>query len=264
MRDSPALPPGNWPDFRPGEVWICGAGPGDPGLLTLHGLNALAQADVVVHDALVPDAILALSRPGAERVAAGKRAGRPSARQEAITDELATLARAGRRVLRLKGGDPYLFGRSAEEALALVAQGVAVRVIPGVPAAVGGLAAAGIPLTHRDVNGAVTFLTGHAAGGGLPAHDWPALARGGGVLVIHMGLRRLAEIAERLMAGGRPGGEPVAIVFSASLPEQAVVETTLAEAGEAARAAPRDGPALVVVGGTVSFRGALAAAGLGA
>ena len=203
--------PAELPAFEPGWVWLVGAGPGDPGLLTLHALNALGQADVVVYDALVDPRVLALAGDGVERVYAGKRGGRPSPRQPDISDRIVRLARAGKRVLRLKGGDPFVFGRGAEEALALVAAGVPFRVVPGVTAGIGGLAYAGIPLTHRDTNSAVTFVTGHSIDGDVPKGlDWTALAGGAPVLVFYMALKHLAVIRDRLIAGGRDPDEPVA------------------------------------------------------
>ena len=153
------------PAIEPGSVWLVGAGPGDPGLLTLHAANALAHADCVVYDALVSPEILALARPGAALEYAGKRGGKPSASQPDICGRLIRLARQGQRVLRLKGGDPFVFGRGGEEALALAAARVPFRLVPGVTAAAGGLAAAGIPMTHRTTNSAVTLLTGHDTAG---------------------------------------------------------------------------------------------------
>ncbi len=155
---APALP-----DFEPGSVWLVGAGPGDPGLLTLLGARALEVADVVVYDALVSPEVLALARPDSVKKYAGKRAGRISIEQRRVTELLIDQARRGLRVLRLKGGDPFVFGRGAEEALALAKAGILFRVVPGVTAGIGGLAYAGIPVTHRGVNSAVTFITGHAA-----------------------------------------------------------------------------------------------------
>ncbi len=149
------LPLGQWPEFLPGWVWLCGAGPGDPGLLTLHGLNALQQADVVVYDALVEENLLAWA-PRAEPIYAGKRGGKPSPKQRDISLRLVDLARAGKRVLRLKGGDPFVFGRGGEEAQTLVQHQIPIRIIPGISAGIGGLAYAGIPVTHRDVNQSVT------------------------------------------------------------------------------------------------------------
>ena len=198
----PAIPA--LPAFEPGTVWLVGAGPGDPGLLTLLAARALAQADVILHDALVGDAVLALARPGAVVEDAGKRARLPSCRQTDICDRLVAAARGGHRVLRLKGGDPYVFGRGGEEAAALADAGVPFRVVPGVTAGIGGLACAGIPATHRAAGSAVAFVTGHGRNGDLPDNvDWEALARGAPVLVVYMGLRTLGRIADRLMAAGR-------------------------------------------------------------
>jgi uroporphyrin-III C-methyltransferase len=246
------------PAFAPGWVWLVGAGPGDPGLLTLHALHGLGQADAVVYDALVDERILRLARPEAEIIYAGKRGGRPSPRQPDISDRLIQLARAGRRVLRLKGGDPFVFGRGGEEALALVAAGVRFRVVPGVTAGIGGLAYAGIPVTHRDTNSAVSFVTGHNTQGEVPdGLDWPALARGAPVLVLYMALKHLAVIRDRLIAGGRDPAEPVAIVSKAATPAQRVLETTLERAPQDAAAAAIEPPAVVVVGPVVRLRAAL-------
>ncbi|MFV2038524.1 MAG: uroporphyrinogen-III C-methyltransferase, partial [Paracoccaceae bacterium] len=187
MNNSIRIPEHDWPRFDAGWVWLCGAGPGDPGLLTLHALNALRQADVVVYDALVGASVLNWAAPGAELVQAGKRGGRPSAKQADISLKLVQLAKAGKRVLRLKGGDPLIFGRGAEEAQTLAENGVPVRIIPGISAGVGGLASAGIALTHRDFNQSVTFVTGHGQTGetaGSP--DWGAISRGAGLIVIYM------------------------------------------------------------------------------
>ncbi len=243
------------PDFEPGWVWLVGAGPGDPGLLTLNALHALNHADAIVHDALVDSRILVLARDGSERIYAGKRGGKPSPSQPDICARMIALARAGRRVLRLKGGDPFLFGRGGEEALALNAAGVPFRVVPGITAGTGGLAYAGIPVTHRAINSAVTFLTAHDAdGSGL---DWSAIAKGAPVIVAYMALKHLDQLAKRLMANGRDGAEPAAIVASATTPRQRVVETTLAEAAAAARAAAIEPPVLVVVGEVVRLRAGL-------
>jgi uroporphyrin-III C-methyltransferase len=173
------LPSYDWPVLEAGWVWLCGAGPGDPGLLTLHALNALRQADVVIYDALVQEAILDWA-PQAEHIYAGKRGGKPSAIQRDISLRLVDLARAGRRVLRLKGGDPFVFGRGGEEAQTLVQHGVPIRIIPGISAGIGGLAYAGIPVTHRDVNQSVTFVTGHdQSGNATSSLDWAAIAKAG-------------------------------------------------------------------------------------
>jgi uroporphyrin-III C-methyltransferase len=252
-----SLPPGDWPEMLPGWVWLAGAGPGDPGLLTLHGLNALRQADVVVHDALVAPAILDWANPGADRIDMGKRGGTASPKQRDISLELVALARAGKRVLRLKGGDPFVFGRGGEEAQTLAQHGVPFRILPGISAGIGGLAYAGIPVTHRDVNASVTFVTGHDASGRAPALDWNAIARGSAVIVIYMAMRNLGEITARLIAAGRGADTPVAIVQSASTPEQRVLETTLATAAEDAAAAGIGAPAIVCVGDAALMRAAL-------
>lgn len=257
-RDITLPPDGDWPPFQPGWVWLAGAGPGDPGLLTLHALSALQQADVIVYDALVDSRILGWARTGALVEYAGKRGGKPSPKQRDITLRLIELARSGKRVLRLKGGDPFVFGRGGEEALALVEAGIPFRIIPGVTAGVGGLAYAGIPVTHRDVNQAVTFLTGHDQNGLTPSQvDWHAIARGSPVIVMYMAVKHLAQIADSLVAGGRDRAEPVAIVTDATLPTQRVVETTLAEAAATVAREGLKPPALVVVGGVVGLRTAL-------
>ncbi|MAS42306.1 uroporphyrin-III C-methyltransferase [Albimonas donghaensis] len=249
----------DWPEMLPGWVWLAGAGPGDPGLLTLHALNGLRQADVVVYDALVDDRVLDFANPAAERVFAGKRGGKPSAKQRDISLRLVEMARAGQRVLRLKGGDPFLFGRGGEEAQTLVQHGVPIRIIPGITAGIGGLAYAGIPATHRDVNQSVTFITGHDARGEAPAAiDWAAIARGSQVVVVYMGLRTLGELATRFIAAGRSAEEPVAVVTDATLPAQRVLETTLARAAEDVAAAGMVPPALIVIGRAALLRRALA------
>jgi uroporphyrin-III C-methyltransferase len=241
------------PRFEPGWVWLTGAGPGDPGLLTLHALNGLRQADVVVHDALVGPEVLNLVRPGARLIHAGKRGGKGGPKQIEISRRLIELAREGARVLRLKGGDPFMFGRGSEEAEALVGADVPFRVIPGITAGLGGLAYAGIPATDRRLNHAITFITGHMAGGDVPdTVDWAAIAQGSPVIVIYMGAKHLPRVAALLMAAGRAGAEPVAIVSKASLPEQQVIETTLAEAGTAVAAA--ETPTIIAIGEVVRLR----------
>jgi uroporphyrin-III C-methyltransferase len=246
------------PDFAPGSVWLVGAGPGDPGLLSLLALHALRHADTVVYDALVDPGILTLARPGATLDYAGKRGGKPSPQQPDISKRLVRLARAGQRVLRLKGGDPFVFGRGGEEALALVAAGIPFRVVPGITAAIGGLAYAGIPATHRDINSAVTFITGHASDGEVPdGLDWPALAKGAPVLVLYMALKHLDAIAKRLIAGGRKPDEPVAVVSKATTAAQRVLETTLARAAADVAAAAIEPPAIIAVGEAVKLRGRL-------
>ncbi|MEW5729862.1 MAG: uroporphyrinogen-III C-methyltransferase [Pseudomonadota bacterium] len=246
--------PFDFPDFAPGSVWLVGAGPGDPGLMTLLAVHALGQADVVVTDALVDRRILALARPGVPVEGMGKRGGHASPKQPEINARLIELAREGKRVLRLKGGDPFVFGRGAEEALALVAAGIPFRVVPGVSAGIGGLAYAGIPVTSRDVNSAVAFVTGHGQDGDVPDADWEALARGAPVIVFYMALRQLDKVVERLLAAGRAEDEPVAVVSKAATPDQRVLETTIGRVVADLEATPLDPPALLVVGGVVALR----------
>ncbi|SDW01263.1 uroporphyrin-III C-methyltransferase [Celeribacter indicus] len=256
MTESPlSLPDFDWPALEPGWVWLCGAGPGDPGLLTLHALNGLRQADVVVYDALVGERILDWARPDADLVYAGKRGGKPSAKQADISLRLVELARAGKRVLRLKGGDPFVFGRGGEEAQTLIRNGVNLRIVPGISAGIGGLAYAGIPVTHRDINQAVTFVTGHDQTGGTPRNlDWQALARGAGVLVFYMGMKHAAKIRDGLIGAGRPADDPVAVVSQATTPGQRVLETTLAAMVEDIAAAGMEPPAIICVGRAVLMR----------
>jgi uroporphyrin-III C-methyltransferase len=242
-----ALAAGDAP--RPGEVWLVGAGPGDPSLLTLRAAEALRRADLVLYDALPGRGVLRLANPRATLVPVGKRKGAAPLSQAKINARLVAGARAGQRVVRLKGGDPFLFARGGEEAAALAAAGIPWRVVPGVSAGLAAPAAAGIPLTQRGIASAVTFVTGHDEAGNLPdSVDWDALGRGGGTVVAFMALSRLDEIALRLLAGGRAPETPVAIVAQASLPGQCTLRTTLGRCSLAARAAGLPMPALVVVG----------------
>ena len=254
MEHAIPLPAFDWPVMEPGWVWLCGAGPGDPGLLTLHALNALRQADVVIYDALVQEAILDWA-PQAEHIYAGKRGGKPSAKQRDISLRLVDLARAGKRVLRLKGGDPFVFGRGGEEAQTLVQHGVMVRIIPGISAGIGGLAYAGIPVTHRDVNQSVTFVTGHDQSGNTPSSlDWASISKGSQVIVIYMGMKHIAQIAGRLIASGRPLSEPCAVVTTATTPEQRVLETTLGTIVDDIATSGLEPPAIICVGASVLMR----------
>lgn len=246
------------PSMEKGSVWLVGAGPGDSGLLTLHAANALQQADVIVHDALVNAECLSLARPGAVLEFAGKRGGKPSHKQRDISLRLVELARAGHRVLRLKGGDPFVFGRGGEEALTLVEHGIPFRIVPGITAGIGGLAYAGIPVTHREVNHAVTFLTGHDSSGLVPDRiNWEGIAKGSPVIVMYMAMKHIGQIAANLIAGGRSPDEPVAFVCNAATAEQQVLETTLARAETDVAAAGIEPPAIVVVGEVVRLRPSL-------
>jgi uroporphyrin-III C-methyltransferase len=194
----------------------------------------------------------------AELEYAGKRGGKPSAKQRDISLRLVELARAGKRVLRLKGGDPLVFGRGGEEALTLVDHGVPFRIVPGITAGIGGLAYAGIPVTHREINHTVTFLTGHDSSGVVPDRiDWQAVSRGSPVIVMYMAMKHMGEIVRQLIDAGRHPSEPVAFVCNAATEAQTVLETTLADAEKDLLAAGLEPPAIVVVGEVVRLRGGL-------
>ena len=230
-----------------GRVRLVGAGPGDPELLTVKAARALAEADVVVHDRLIPAEVLAQARSEARRIYVGKRKSHHSVPQDGINDLLVALAREGLDVVRLKAGDPFVFGRGGEELIACRAAGVPCEVVPGVSAGLAAAAAAGAPVTHRGVAQAVTFVTGHAAGaGGEPDLDWVALARPNQTVVVYMGLSTAPAIAARLIEAGRDGSTPVLAVENASRPEERRVLTTLAGLGQAVAAL--DGPAVLIVG----------------
>src|SRR5580693_709225 len=237
---------GQGPERAAGEVWLVGAGPGDPELLTLKALKALQGADVVVHDGLVSPAILDLAPAAARRLSVAKRKSKHSYAQDEINRLLVAFARDGLTVVRLKGGDPFIFGRGGEELEACRAAGVVCHIVPGVTAALAAGAAAGAPLTHRGAAQAVTFVTGHAAAGGEPDLDWVSLARPNQTVVIYMGVSTAAAIAGRLLAAGRAGSTPALIVEDASLPTERRVVTTLAGLADAAAAVT--GPALLIVG----------------
>ncbi len=245
----------NFPQFEKGWVWLVGAGPGAPGLMSLLAYHAMQNCDVVVYDALVNPDILNWVRAGTELEYAGKRGGRPSHTQTDISLRLIELAKEGKRVLRLKGGDPFMFGRGGEESQTLAKHGVLFRIVPGISSGIGGLAYAGIPATHRDTNHAVIFLTGHDASGKMPANvNWPAVAMAAPVIVMYMAVKNLGEIATALMAGGRPADNPVTLVSNASMPHQQVHSTTLAEAGEFVKIKEPPTPAIVVVGHASDWR----------
>lgn len=230
----------------PGRVWLVGAGPGDPELLTLKALKALQAAEVVVHDGLVSDDILDLAPAGARRISVAKRKSRHSYSQDEINRMLVAFALEGLNVVRLKGGDPFIFGRGGEELEACRAAGVECLIVPGVTAALAASASAGAPLTHRGSAQAVTFVTGHAAKGGEPDLDWENLAKPNQTVVIYMGLSMAAPIAARLLGAGRAASTPALIVENASRAEERRVVTTLAGLAEAA--ATLNGPALLIVG----------------
>jgi uroporphyrin-III C-methyltransferase len=231
---------------RAGVVWLVGAGPGDPDLLTVKALRLIQAAEVVVHDRLTPRPILDLVGPGARLIDVGKRKSRHTLPQEGINDLLVGLAREGLRVVRLKGGDPFMFGRGGEELEALRAAGIEAHVVPGVTAAAAAAADAGVPLTHRGLAQAVTFVTGHAASGGEPDLDWAALARTNHTVAVYMGLSTAPRIAERLIAAGRAPSTPVCVVENASLPGERRIVARLSDLGAAVEGL--EGPALLIVG----------------
>jgi uroporphyrin-III C-methyltransferase len=239
-----------------GTVYLVGAGPGDPRLLTLRGAEVLRRADVVVHDRLAPPALLDLAPNRAERIDAGKAPGRAPLDQEAINRLMVARARAGKTVVRLKGGDPFVFGRGGEEALACAAAGVPFEVVPGVSAAVAAPAYAGIPVTHRGLASSVVVATATAAGGEAP--DLAPLARAADTLVLLMAAGRLAAVCRALVEAGRDRGEPAAVVQWATTSRQRSVVATLATLPEAAAREGIGPPATLVVGRVVSLAGALA------
>lgn len=247
------------PDMQPGQVWLVGAGPGDPGLLSLLAVHALEQADVIIYDALVNARILDLARPDCTLHYAGKRGGKASANQRDISETLVSYASQNLRVLRLKGGDPFVFGRGGEEALFLVSRGISFRIVPGITAGIGGLAYAGIPATHRTINHGVTFLTGHDIHGNPPDEvDWKHLAHSSGVLVFYMAMKHWAQISQSLIHGGRDASEPVAVITDATLPNQKVLKTNLRDSAQAIENAKLKPPALIVVGKSVDLSAQLA------
>ncbi|HYH54121.1 MAG TPA: uroporphyrinogen-III C-methyltransferase [Solirubrobacterales bacterium] len=235
--------------IRAGVVYLVGAGPGDPGLMTARSLALIGAADAVFYDRLIPPGALASAREDAELVYVGKQPGVPSVPQEEIGERLIEAARAGRSVVRLKGGDPFVFGRGGEEAEALREAGVEFEVVPGVTAGVAATAYAGIPVTHRDDASAVAFVTGHEDPEKTEsALDWPALASFPGTLVFYMGVKRLAENAAALIAAGRSAEEPAAAIERGTWPRQRIVEATLGTIAEAVAREQVKAPALIVVG----------------
>ncbi len=240
-------------------MYLVGAGPGDPGLLTVRAAELIATADVVLHDRLIPAAALSRARADAELVYVGKRPGSPQVPQDEIEELMVARARAGRSVVRLKGGDPFVFGRGGEEAEALITAGVAFEVVPGITAGVAAAAYAGIPVTHRDDASAVAFVTGHEdPDKDDPALDWSALASFPGTLVFYMGVERLPAIAERLIAEGRDPAEPAAVVERGTMAGQRTVTATLAELPSTASTAKIGPPAIVLVGAVAARRETIA------
>lgn len=245
----------NMPEFPAGSVWLVGAGPGHIGLISLIGLYALKQADVIVYDALVNRDFLKFIRPDAEAIYAGKRGGKPSAKQQNIIETIIKYAKMGKKVLRLKGGDPFVFGRGGDEVEALAQAHIKFLAIPGITAGIGGLAFAHIPATTRETNQSITFLTGHDSKGIIPsAINWDALAKGAQTIVMYMSLKNIRAICEALMAGGRVANEPVAFVRNATLADQQVWQTTLATAADFVDEQNITPPSIVIIGANVELR----------
>lgn len=245
--DCPLVDPQHW-----GQVCLVGAGPGDPELLTLRAMKRIGQADVVVYDNLVGPGVLDLIPSNVQRVYVGKEASNHVVPQDAITDLLVQLAQRGRKVVRLKGGDPFMFGRGGEELAVLVQAGIAVEVVPGITSALGASAYTGIPLTHRDYAQGCVFVTGHRKDGSYTL-DWAVVARPHQTVVIYMGIGALEGIASALIEHGRAPETPTAVVRHATLPKQKVVVGTLSNIAERASAAGIAPPALIIVGEVVSL-----------
>jgi len=241
-----------------GKVYLIGAGPGDPELITMKGLRYLRSADVILYDRLISTELLAEARPGAELIFVGKEPGCHSLAQEQINALLIYHAQHNRIVARLKGGDPFVFGRGGEEAQALVAANIPFEVIPGVSSAIGVPAYAGIPVTHREHTSSVTIVTGHEGRSASPAVNWEALAALGGTLVILMGVKALPHFTQKLMSSGMDADIPAAVIQEGTTPRQRVVMGTLATIAEQALKAGLSSPALTVIGSVVAIREALA------
>ena len=238
-------------------VSLVGAGPGDPELLTLKGYARIQGADVVVYDRLVSAAILDLVPPGTSRIFAGKAANHHRMPQDEINDTLVRLARGGRRVVRLKGGDPFIFGRGSEEAQHLARNGIPFEIVPGITAASGCAAYAGIPLTHRGISESIIFVTGQLRDGSLAHVDWESVRRGATTLVIYMGLANIERICRELIDSGLPPTTPAAVIENGTLPDQRTVHATIAALPDRARAVSLRAPSLFVIGGVVDLAPAL-------
>ncbi|MBI1361343.1 MAG: uroporphyrinogen-III C-methyltransferase [Alphaproteobacteria bacterium] len=248
-----AEPHANDPAACPGRVVLVGAGPGDPDLLTVRAARLISEADVIFADRLVGEGVLALANPAAQIVPVGKSKGEHSVPQGEIHRRMIAAAQAGKFVVRLKGGDPFIFGRGGEEVEALRAAGVAVDVVPGISAALGCAADAQIPLTHRDVAQAVTFVTGHAALGAEPDLDWVALARPNQTVVVYMGVGTAEVIAERLLDAGRNAATPVAVIENGTRPSEVRAFGRLGDLADVVQANGIAGPALLVIGEVVAL-----------
>ncbi len=238
---------------RTGRATLVGAGPGDAGLLTVRAVEAIRDADVVMYDKLIGPEVLALIRPGARRIDVGKRCGRHAMAQGAINTLIVRHAQAGRHVVRLKGGDPFVFGRGGEELESLRAARVPTEVVPGITAALATAAQLGIPLTHRGTSRSLHLITAHGSDDRLPEHDWTALARAGGTLAVYMGVRTLPLLAARLLTAGMAPDTPAIAVENATLAGERRMPGTLAGIADAVAAAGLDGPTLVLIGAVVAL-----------
>ncbi len=242
----------NMPAFNKGEVWLAGAGPGRIGMITLECIYAIQHADCIIYDALINNEILNWAQADTELIFAGKRGGKKSAKQDDITEQIIAHAHAGKKLLRLKGGDPFTFARGGEEALKLVEAKIPFRVIPGITAGIGGLSSVGIPLTQRESNSNVMFLTGHALTGDVPdTFDWAAIAKAADVMVWYMAVKHFHIIAENLIKAGRAPDDAVAFISNASRPEQQLHICQLQNATEMAQKIKP--PAIIAIGGIVNL-----------
>jgi uroporphyrin-III C-methyltransferase len=235
-----------------GEIWLVGAGPGDPELLTVKATRRLAEADIILYDALVSEEILSLCNPSARRIHVGKRSGRHTLPQADISRLLVMYALRGKRVLRLKGGDPFMFGRGGEELDLALRAGVRCEIVPGITSAQGAAAATGIPLTHRDAAQSCVFVTGHRRQESA-ATDWAPYARTGQTLVVYMGVAHVHEIAAGLLQAGRAAQTPVAFIENATTPRQRTLLTTLGEMTATAEREALKAPALIIIGEVVNL-----------
>jgi uroporphyrin-III C-methyltransferase len=243
-----------FPEFAPGEVWLVGAGPGDPRLLTLFAVHALRQADEIFYDALLDSRLLRLAKPEAILTPAGKRGGKPSPHQADINEALVGSARLGRRIVRLKGGDPFVFGRGAEEMRALVEAGLKIRIVPGISTGLAAPALAGIPATVRTTNHAVILATGHRVVDAETAAEWERLASTGQPIILFMAMSRLAEIADAFQRGGLPADTPAAIIENATTDRERIAETSLGALAADALKQGFGAPSIVVIGRIVAMR----------
>ena len=239
-------------NFDKGSVWIVGAGPGDPGLLTMHAFESICSADTIFYDALINDDILNLAKPSAKLIYVGKRAKKHSISQIQISSKLVSESKKNKRVLRLKGGDPFIFGRGGEEALALTLNKIPFRIVPGITAGIGGLAYAGIPATHRDFNTSITFISAYGAGGEKPnTIDWKSFAKTSQLVVVYMGLERIFWVCKELVLQGREEKENIAIISNATKKNQKVLISTLRNCSKELIKEKIQSPALLVIGKNV-------------